>query len=83
MSIPSICDKRIKASDEKYFLGLYLQQLPLFNKLPSVVIDIVLSHLTSKYFKTGDVVHPGGEPEFLGIVFAGILISKAKQATIY
>lgn len=60
MSIPKICEKENRASDEKYFLGLYLQQLELFKKLPSVVTEIILSSMKTKYYKSGEIVHGGG-----------------------
>lgn len=37
MSIPKICEKEVRASDEKYFVSLYLSQIPTFKDLPAVV----------------------------------------------
>lgn len=34
MSIPLICEKEERASDEKYFVGLFLQQIAMFRDLP-------------------------------------------------
>ena len=82
MSIPKICEKQQRASDEKYFVGLYLQQNPLFSKLPAVVIDLLLTHISTRYLKAGEVVHQGGPPAFMGVVFAGLVASKKGKEMI-
>lgn len=57
MSIPKICEKKERASDEKYFVSLFLDQIPIFSGLPPVVSDIILSQLKTRYYKPGDVIH--------------------------
>ncbi len=57
MSIPKICEKTTRASDEKYFVSLYLSQIPTFKDLPQVVKEIVLDHLKVKYYASGDIIH--------------------------
>lgn len=37
MSIPKICEKEVRASDEKYFVSLFLSQIHTFKDLPTVV----------------------------------------------
>lgn len=82
MSIPKICEKDSRASDQKYFVGLYLQQHPLFADLPQVVIELILANLKTRYFRVGEIVHPGGAPQFMGIVFAGVVSYKNGKDTI-
>lgn len=57
MSIPKICEKSNRASDEKYFVSLYLDQIPFFQELPQVVNDIILSNITTRYYKAGDLIY--------------------------
>jgi signal-transduction protein with cAMP-binding, CBS, and nucleotidyltransferase domain len=82
MSIPKICEKDYRASDEKYFVGLYLQQNPLFSKLPQVVFELLLAKIKTKYVKVGETVHPGGPPSFMGILFAGVVTIKRERETV-
>lgn len=63
-------------------MGLYLQQLELFSKLPQVVTEIVLNNMKTKYYKPGDTVHGGGPAPFMGVIFTGTLISKINKQTI-
>lgn len=62
MSIPKICEKDTRASDEKYFVSLYLDQIPFFQNLPPIVKDIILSSLKTRYYKPGDCIHSEGSP---------------------
>lgn len=62
MSIPKICEKKERASDEKYFVSLYIEQIPFFQNLPPVVKDIILSQLKTMYFKPGESIHNEGSP---------------------
>jgi signal-transduction protein with cAMP-binding, CBS, and nucleotidyltransferase domain len=55
---------------------LYLQQHPLFANLSQVVFDLILANLKTRYVRIGEIVHPGGAPDFMGIVFAGVLTYK-------
>jgi hypothetical protein len=71
MSIPRICEKQHRASDELYFVNLYLQQIPFFKDLPPIVTEIILANITTHYYKAGELVHSGGVPAFLGVVFVG------------
>lgn len=83
MSIPKICEKMARASDEKYFVSMYLQQIPIFSNLPGVVIEIILTHIKTKYFKVGDVLHYEHEdPQFLGIVYVGAVQYKSGKRTV-
>ena len=79
MSIPKICEKEKRASDEKYFVGLYLSQHPLFSNLPQVVTDLILTRIRTMYVKAGEVVHAGGPPQFMGVIFAGVLVTKPRD----
>lgn len=60
MSIPKICEKKERASDEKYFVSLYIEQIPFFQNLPPVVKDIILSQLKTTYYKPGESIHNEG-----------------------
>ena len=73
LSIPSICQKEQRSSDEKYMVWLYLQNLPPFATLPSSLRDIVLSQLLAKSFKAGEVIHEGGVPPWVAVIFVGTM----------
>ena len=80
-----LCSTRIiyDFSLEKYFVSLYLQQIPVFSYLPGVIIEIILTHIKTKYFKVGDVLHYEHEdPQFLGIVYVGAVQYKSGKRTI-
>ena len=57
MSIPKICEKEVRASDEKYFVSLFLSQIPTFKDLPAVVSEVILDNLRTRYYAVNDVVH--------------------------
>ena len=77
MSIPAICRKKERASDEKYFLGMYLGQIEVFRGLPPVVLEMVVTRLGCRTYRAGEVIHAGdGLPEFMGVVFVGGVVEK-------
>lgn len=82
MSIPHICEQDSRPSDQRYFLSLYLQQVPLLANLPPPVTDIVLTHLRTRYCLPGQTVHPGGPPAFLAVVFVGALQYRTPKRTV-
>ena len=82
MSIPKICEKKERASDEKYFVSLFIEQIPFFQKLPPVVKDIILSQLKTLYFKPGECVHNEGAPEFMAVIFVGAVQWKSDKKVI-
>jgi hypothetical protein len=52
LSIPKICEKEVKESDEKYFVSLYLEQIAIFKNLPHSIRDIFLNGIRTKYYST-------------------------------
>lgn len=83
MSIPKICEKEQRASDEKYFVSLFLSQIHTFRDLPAVVNEIILDHLKTRYFAANDVVHFEGERAgFIGIVYLGDVEYKLGKRTV-
>lgn len=72
LSIPKICEKQDKESDEKYFVSLYLEQIPIFSGLPQLVKDILLNSVRTKYFQPGSTIHSEDHPmEFMAVIFVG------------
>jgi hypothetical protein len=72
MSIPKICEKEDRASDEKYFLSLYLSQIPTFRDLPQVINDIILEQLKTRYYPAEGTIHDDHEfADFIGIIYLG------------
>lgn len=74
LSIPKICEKQSKdrASDEKYFVSLYLQQLDIFQNIPQLIMDNVLAEIKTKTYHAGDVIHDENtEIKFMAVVFVG------------
>lgn len=57
LSIPKICEKPTKESDEKYFVSLFLEQIPIFEGLPQLVKEILLNNVTTRYYQANAVVH--------------------------
>jgi signal-transduction protein with cAMP-binding, CBS, and nucleotidyltransferase domain len=82
MSIPKICEKKDRASDEKYFVSLYLEQIPFFQNLPPVVKDTILSQLRTCYYKTGECIHQEGAPDFMAVIFVGAVTWKTDKKPI-
>ena len=78
MSIPGICRKKDKASDEKYFLSMYLSQIEVFKGLPTTVMELIVSRLGCRTYRAGEVVHGGEEeaPGFMGVVFVGAVVER-------
>ena len=77
MSIPSICQKKERASDEKYFIGMYLGQIEVFKSLPLTVMDLIVSRVACRSYRAGEVIHDGvGVPEFMGVVFVGGVVER-------
>jgi len=53
-------------------VSLFLHQIPIFSNLPSVVSDIILSKIKTKYYKAGEVIHDGDNiPQFMGVIYIG------------
>lgn len=59
LTIPAICAKKgeERASDEKYLVLLYLQQLEVFSQVPQVIMEMILKELQTKTYKQGETVH--------------------------
>jgi len=53
---------------------MFLNQIDIFKGLPHVVSDIILSNLTTKTYKAGEIIHDVGVPEFMGVVFVGSVV---------
>ncbi len=82
MSIPHICEQDSRPSDQRYFLSLYLQQIPLLANLPQPVTEIVLTHLRTLYCVPGQTIHSGGPPAFLAVVFVGQFQYRTGKRTV-
>lgn len=83
MSIPLICEKDKRDSDERYFLGLYLQEIEAFKGLPNEVLSIILDHLKTQYFKVGQTVYNEEDvPSFMGLIYVGELEYRVGKRSI-
>lgn len=83
MSIPKICEKSVRASQEKYFLTLYLQKIKMFKDLPNEVNQIILDNITTKYYKAGEKVYDEKDPnQFIGVIYVGSVEYKLNRRII-
>ena len=57
LSIPKICEKKQRASDQRFFIKLYLQKIDMFKDLPNIIMDIILDNMGVRYYKEGQLVH--------------------------
>lgn len=57
LSIPKICEKEHKESDEKYFISLFLEQIPIFKGLPQLIKEILLNSVRTQYYQPNAIIH--------------------------